>query len=310
VPVIGIVQVGRQAMADRYTYIPLIGIFIAVIWATRRWLPAAAIAVVACAACSFVQVKYWTNSLTLAQHAVAVAPDNDIAHEMLGLTLMERGERAGGERELLRTVDINPSNDRALLYLGRLRLSAGHAAEAIPLLERALRIKDLPETRASLAAARGNSDEATRMYEEALRRDPASTYLHNDFAALLALSGRDQQALEQYHEALRLSPNLYDAQMNLGALLSRLNRNAEAIEQFEAAARSHPRASEPHIYLALAYSNAGRLSDAIAEVETANAINPVESNRQFTDAVRIPFKPTNLTEYLAFLRSKTAGGRG
>ncbi|MDQ6799603.1 MAG: tetratricopeptide repeat protein [Acidobacteriota bacterium] len=307
VPVIGLIQVGRQAMADRYTYIPSIGIFIAVVWAARRWVPVFAIAAIACAVCSFIQVKYWTNSFTLFQHAVAVTPDNDVAHEMLGLTLVERGERAGGERELQKAIDLNATNYRALLALGRLRFSAGRREEAIPLFERALRIKDLPETRAALAAARGNVEEATRMYEEAIRRDPASTYLHNDFAALLAINGRDQQALEQYHEALRLTPDLYDAHMNLGALLSRMDRTNEAIEHFAEAGRAHPRASEPHIYLALAYANAGRLNDAIAEVTTALTIDPVEGNRQFSDAVRMPLKESNLRDYLAFLQQKARG---
>ena len=307
VPVIGLIQVGRQAMADRYTYIPSIGIFIAVVWTARKWLPLFAIAAIACAVCSFIQVKYWTSSYTLFQHAVAVTPDNDIAHEMLGLTLVERGERAGGERELQKAIDLNSANDRALLALGRLRFSAGHPEEAIPLFERALRIKDLPETRAALAAARGNAEEATRMYQEAIRRDPASTYLHNDFAALLALNGHDQEALAEYQEALRLTPDLYDAHMNIGALLSRLDRNNEAIEHFIEAGRAHPHASEPHIYLALTYANAGRLNDAIAEVTTALTIDPVESNRQFSDAVRMPLKESNLRDYLAFLQKKARG---
>ena len=309
VPVIGLIQVGRQAMADRYTYIPSIGIFIAVVWAARKWMPAFAIATVACAICSFIQVKYWTSSYTLFQHAAAVTPDNDIAHEMLGLTLMERGERAAGENELKKAIELNPANDRALLALGRLRYSAGRPQEAIPLFESALRIKDLPETRAALAAARGNVDEAARMYEEAIRRDPASTFLHNDFAALLASNGQDKRALAEYEEALRLTPDLYDAHMNIGALLTRLDRNDEAIQHFILAGRSHPHASEPHIYLALTYANAGRVSDAIAEVSTALTIDPVESNRQFSDAVRMPFKESNLRDYLAFLQQK-ASGRG
>ena len=123
----------------------------------------------------------------------------------------------------------------------------------------------------------------------------------------MAIIGRDQDALEQYHQALARMPDHYDAHMNLGALLSRLGRDAEAAEQFAAAANVRPDSPEPHVYLALAYANSGRIDSAIGEVNRAMAINPAQSNVDFTNAVRMPYKDSNIAEYLAFLRSRSRG---
>ena len=310
VPVIGIVQVGRQSMADRYTYIPLIGIFIAIVWLLSEikfTAVAAAIALVACGAVSYAQTANWKNSVTLSRHALRVTRNNDVAETILGVALAKRGERAAAEQHLQAAIKINPDNDEALRALGRLKLTSGHAVEAIPLLERASKLKPDAPTRAALAAARGDNAAAVKLYQQTIAEGEEAVDAHNDFAALLAKMGRDQEALAHYEEALRLMPDHYDARMNLGALLSRMGRDGEAIDQFEAAAKTRPDSSEPHVYLALVYANRGQLAAAINEVSYAMAADPVGSNREFTNAVRIPFKETNLRDYLAFLQQKARG---
>jgi len=311
VPVIGLVQVGRQAMADRYTYIPSIGIFIAIVFLIDR-LPVPRVALIVAttlvlaifAAMTFAQTRVWQNSTTLYRHAIDVTPNNDVAHTLLGEAYNGDGDSQSASREFEAAIAINPNNEEALRDFGRLKLATGHPAEAASLLERALKARDDASTRAALEAARGNVDAAIAAYAEAVREQPELADRHNDYAAMLARAGRDDEALAQYNEALRISPDQYDVRMNLGAILSRRNRNQDAIEQFNAAAAQRPASPEPHVYLALVYASQNRFNDAVSEVKAAMAIDHDLANTQLTNAVHIPPSPTNIDQYEAFLQSQ------
>jgi Flp pilus assembly protein TadD len=345
VPVIGLVQVGRQSMADRYTYIPTIGLFIAVCWlladlvSNKRLLIAVTTVIVAAyAAVTFVQVGYWRDSVTLFSHAVAVTSNNsfahttlarallqqgdvtraagelraavaaddgdDAAHNALGTTLSTLGDTAGAERELRRAIALNPRDPTYQRDLAELLVATGRTAEAIPLFESSAKMQADPQTLGALAAAREQVDESIRWYRAAVEAKPSSAELHNDLAAMLARKGEDGEAVTEYRQALHLNPHQYDAQMNLGAILSRLDRNDEAVEHFAAAAKERPKSSEPHVYLALVHAQGHRFAQAISEVSAALAIDPVTANSQFTNAVHIPFKETNLVDYREFLKTK------
>jgi tetratricopeptide (TPR) repeat protein len=345
VPVIGLVQVGRQSMADRYTYIPTIGLFLAASWLLadlvsnkRALIAAATVVVVFYAAVAFVQVGYWSDSVTLFSHAVAVTSNNsfarttlarallqegdvnkaaselraavaadesdDAAHNALGTTLSTLGDSSGAERELRRAIALNPRDPAYPRDLAELLVATGRTAEAIPLFESSAKIAADPQTLGALAAARDQVDASVRWYRASVAAKPSSADLHNDLAAMLARKGEDGEAVIEYRQALRLNPHQYDAHMNLGAILSRLDRNDEAIEHFAAAAAERPKSSEPHVYLALVHAQGHRFPQAIREVSAALAIDPVTANRQFTNAVRIPFKETNLVDYRELLKTK------
>jgi Tfp pilus assembly protein PilF len=345
VPVIGLVQVGRQSMADRYTYIPTIGLFLSASWLLadvvsnkRAMIGATAAIVMGYAAVAFVQVGYWNDSVTLFSHAVAVTSNNsfarttlarallqegdvdraagelraavaadesdDAAHNALGTTLSTLGDTAGAERELRRAMALNPRDAAYPRDLGDLLVATGRTAEAIPLFENSAKMNADPQTLAALAAARDQIDESIRWYRAATETKPSSAELHNNLAAMLARKGEDSEAVTEYRQALRLNSHQYDAQMNLGAILSRLDRNDEAIEHFAAAAKERPKSSEPHVYLALVHAQGHRFAQAISEVSAALAIDPAAANSQFTNAVHIPFKETNLADYREFLKSK------
>ena len=345
VPVIGVVQVGQQSMADRYTYLPLIGIFIAVVWLAIDLVPdrpslavAAAVVVAACAVLSYRQIGYWRDSFALFNHAAEVEPRgrvphqnlgaayltkldytsaanqfrqvialnaaDDNAHIGLGVALAGLGDRAAARREYDKAMALNPNNAEAYRNLGRLELADGNREAALKLLQKAAAMKPNDATMAALAAARGDDAEAIRRYREAAEKNPNDAEARNDLGALLARKGSDAEALQQYEAALRTAPDNYDAHMNLGALLSRMDRNAEAAQHFAAAAQQRPKLSEPHVYLAILYANMGRFADAVREARAAGAIDPAGANQQFTNAVRIPFKETNLQEYLGFLEQK------
>jgi len=349
VPVIGLVQIGHQAMADRYTYLPHVGLFIAIVWlvadfaASRPQLrtavaAASVVILVSLLVVARAQAAYWRDSITLFRHATILMPRNHIAHSNLGSAYLDKlqyveaesafrtsvrifdrnalahaglgaslrklGRLPAAERELRIAVAQDSKNDEILRQLGDVLIASGKREEALPLMQKALALRDDPRTRAELALARNDAAAAVASYEQAVRQDPESAELRNDFASALARQGRDQEALAQYQEALRIAPKQYDAHMNMGALLSRLERDAEAAAQFEAAAEERPSSPEPHVYLALINAKLGRFRQAEQEIETAMRIDEDAANTILTNAIRIPYKPTNIQEYLGFLKSQ------
>ncbi len=346
VPVIGIVQVGHEAMADRYTYIPLIGIFIAVAWWCAAVVPSrlaltagASVVLVTLAACTFHQVRYWRNGVLLFEHAQRVTDDNrfvreglarelleahdyrraaaefhaalgqavpgdDATHAGLGTALLQLGDPAGARREFETAVAMNPRNAVALRRLADLALADGRTADATRLLRRSAELNHDPSTLAVLAAASGNVDEAVALYRRAIARQPDKAEIHNDLAAVLSRSGREREALAEYEEALRIDPYQYEAQMNLGAMLTRLDRSDEAIGWFARAAAERPESAEPHVYLALMYARAKRNAEAIGEASTALRINPASANLQFSNALHMPLRESNLSGWIEYLRQQ------
>ena len=352
VPVIGLLQAGRQALADRFTYIPHIGLFIALVWSVARLAAArpqlrvalttaAALSIVALAAVAHAQVRYWSSSVPLFEHTLAVTSNsNKFAHVNLGAGLLDAGDYLGAERHYRQAigyqpaeivydglalahiglgrlddasaaahagVQANPNSADAFATLGSVELARGNTAEAQQALARSLQIKADPAVEARLALSRGNLTDARSKFEEAISAVPYDAGLRNDYAAVLARMGKDAEAQTQYGEALALSPNLYDARMNFGALLSRLERDEDAAQQFAEAARLRPRSPEPHVYLALLEAGRHRFDVARREIELAIAADHDASNRLLINAIRIPPRPTAIDEYLAFLRQQSGG---
>jgi tetratricopeptide (TPR) repeat protein len=352
VPVIGFLQAGQQAFADRFTYIPHIGLFIAIVWTAARLAVArpqlkatlstiAAVSIVVLAAVAHAQVGYWSSSVSLFEHALAVTSnDNKLAHVDLGGGLLEAGDYIGAERHYREAigyqpaevvydglalaligqgrideasvavnaaVKANPNSADALATLGSVELARGNNSGAEQALARSLQIKADPAVEGRLALSRGNFDHARAKLAEAVNVNPSDADLRNDYAVALARMGKDAEAQSEYGEALRLNPNLYDARMNYGALMSRLERDAAAAQQFAEAARLRPRSPEPHVYLALLEAGAHRFDVAGREIELAIAADHDASNRLLIHAFRIAPRPTAIDEYLAFLRQQSGG---
>ena len=340
VPVIGIVHVGHEAMADRYTYIPLIGIFIAIVWLIPyRAIFAAAIA--ALAVCTFFQIRYWRSGVELFEHAravvgndryvleglgtellwirdypraerefraaLAIAPHDDALHTGLGSALMQTGNVAGARSEFEAAVASNPNNATALRRLGDLELAGGNVESAVQLYKRSVAAKRDPSTLALLAALQGDVDRAVSLYREAIAQQPDKPEIRADLAAVLSRSGRDAEAVDAYEDALRADPHQYETLMNFATLLSRLGRNDDAIVKFTQAAAERPESPEPHVYLALVFAHLNRNEDALREAVAANQINPASANVEFTNAVRMPFSDTNLIGWIEYLRSGAQG---
>jgi tetratricopeptide (TPR) repeat protein len=201
VPVIGLVQVGAQSMADRYTYVPLIGIAIMVAWGavelTARWRYrtialtfAAAIALTGMTLLSYRQIGYWKNSLTLFEHALSVTEKNWLAHHNLGTALLRARQYEQARFHFTKTLELYPS------------------------------IAHTHHNLANALVALGQPDSAIVHYREALRLEPNFEEAHVNLGILLAQQNKTDEAMQHYREAIRINPRYAPAHYNLALLLS------------------------------------------------------------------------------------------
>ena len=222
VPVIGLVQVGDQAHADRYMYIPMVGLLVMLIWGAAEMLeklraktlaiPLAAAACVASAVVSWVQVGYWRNSETLFRRALAVTNDNKIAYNNLGNYLMASGRLSEALPYFETAVRIDPGFALARNNLGTALGRMGRVPDAIAQLQIAVRLwPDAPDPHANLGTAlaqAGRLPEAAAEFEAALRMEPNDAVVQSNLGlALSGIPGRLPDALRHLEEADRLRPN-------------------------------------------------------------------------------------------------------
>jgi tetratricopeptide (TPR) repeat protein len=289
VPVIGLVQVGRQAMADRYTYVPLVGVFMIAAWgvpdllarwpARRRVLPAvASIVIVLCAATARAQVRHWEDSLALWRHALEVDPANYYAHTGLGLLAADRGRTSEAMEHFSEAIRIAPDYAQAHDDLGLMLMKQGRMDEAIARYTVALQMDPaLAEAHNNLGAAlaaRSRRAEALTHYAEAVRLVPDDGTFRNNMGQALANQGRIEEAMAQFNEALRLRPDLAIAHDNLGLALVSRGRIDEAIAHYTDALRLNPGSAGTHNNLGIALSAHGKLDEAIAQYAEALRLGP------------------------------------
>jgi protein O-mannosyl-transferase len=265
-PVIGIIQVGAQARADRYMHLPMTGLAITLAWGVpallewarvvRAGMVLAALAVAslgACAATTWVQLSFWQNSETLFQHAVDVTPANYLAEHNLGSYLLDKpGRLEDSVTHLRAALQLRPDYPEALTDLASaLAQSPGGLPQAISLYQSAARI--LPNStiiRNNLAQAHYDfgislvkqslAADSIAQFEAALklRADDAET--HNNLAIALAQTGHAKDAERHFRETLRIKPDYADAHLNLGITLANAGRTAEALTELEVAYRLQP----------------------------------------------------------------------
>jgi protein O-mannosyl-transferase len=255
VPVIGLVQVGLQSMADRYTYLPLVGLSLAVVWGVadfvkgRYFLRAisAALAVVvllALSANAYRQVGYWRSSQTLFEHTLAVTRGNYIIHNNLGVTLAGQGRHEEAISHYRKALAIAPDYPDAHANLGKELLKSGKFGEALPHLVEALRLKsDQPQVHADLGvllAAQGNFEEARQHLQESLRLSPQNPEGHSNLCFVLQRMGRLDEAINHCSEALRLKSDLLDARFNLGTALAAQGKKADAVVELSRVLAANP----------------------------------------------------------------------
>jgi Flp pilus assembly protein TadD len=241
VPVIGLVQAGAVAMADRFTYLPSLGILIPVIWSvnelTWRWrqrrvvlLVAGGAATLLCIGMTQQQLGYWRDSETLFRHALAVTRNNYFAHNNLGTALDEKGRTAEAISQFQEAIQLAPDFVEAHYNLGIALLEQGQIDEAIGQFQEALRLKpDYTEAYYNLGNAflsRGRIDSAIHQFQEAIRLKPDYAEAHNNLGTALGMKDQIDEAIGQFQEALRLKPDDTKARNNLAHALEIKNAPA------------------------------------------------------------------------------------
>lgn len=289
VPMIGLVQVGDQAMADRYTYIPSIGLLILTVWGAhelarrgpRPVITASVTGVTALALCiglTHRQLGYWRDSETLFRHAIAITGDNFRAQYVLGVILDDKGRLDEAMEHLEEAVRLRPfsvpAHNRLGIVLGRKK----QIDEAIHEFREAIRLKpDSAEAHSNLGSAllaKGQLGEAMSQFQEAIRLAPDSAEAHYNLGLLLGGLGRNDEAIFQLQEAIRLQPDDPDAHYNLGIAYTIKGRIDEAIGQFREAIRLKPDYAQAHNNLGIILGRHGQIDKAIRQLQEAIRLNP------------------------------------
>jgi protein O-mannosyl-transferase len=256
VPVIGLVQVGAQTMADRFFYIPSIGLFIALVFgladiAERRrvapWLGAAITGVVllVLATLTNAQVHRWRDSFTLFEHTLAVTPPNRRIEYDLGVAFAERNRYDEAAPHFEKALQIRPNDYMSLLYMGITRFHQGRLPEAIEYAQVAIRSQaDSPRAHDLLGMAlakQNRNDAALDEMRRAVELAPKDADIRNDLGLALAQLGRIPEAIDEFREAVRLDPDkAASAHANLGWALLTSGKASESIPEFEAALHLQP----------------------------------------------------------------------
>lgn len=255
VPVVGLLQVGGQAYADRYTYLPQIGVYLMVAWGVaelgRSWpyrrvlLGAGAVLVLAVLGIrAHDQTRYWRDSLTLWTHTLDCTKENHLAHLNLGATLADQGKLDEAIAHYQLAVQIKPQYAEAHYNLG------------------------------VALAAQGKSDEAIARYEQALRFKPDYADAHNNLGNALLAQGRLSDAVQHYQRAIQFKPLLAEGHYNLGNALTRQGRLEEAMQSYRRAVEIRPGYADAHFNWANRLAEAGRLDEAIEHYQQAIRLKP------------------------------------
>jgi len=255
VPVIGLVQVGLQSMADRYTYVPLIGLFIMIAWGvhdiSKGWKNQkiilgifAGILLFALSVCTWVQVKYWRNSETLFEYALKVTKNNWFAHYSLAKTSQKKGNIDEAIQHYQDALRIMPIDQWIHKDYGLLLAAQGNIGEAISHFQTALQL-DPSDAKAREflemnLGFRGNIKDAISHYRNALRLNPSDPYIHYLLGEALAKQGNFDESLTHLKEALRIKPNFAEAHNGIGIVFASRGNLPDAIFHFHEALKIKP----------------------------------------------------------------------
>jgi tetratricopeptide (TPR) repeat protein len=267
-PVIGLVQVGSQSMADRYTYIPLIGVFIAGVWGVSDLLAgwdrrkailatAGGAVVLACAGATWTQLGYWKDEVVLYRHTLETTTGNYVLLNNLGCLLVERGDRKGAVRSFEEALRVWPKSSAAESNLGDVLADLGRFPEAVAHLERALVL------------------------------DPRNARAEMNLARAVGSLGEVEEAIRHYERALTLDPRLAKAYYNVGYLLVQLGRVDEGWRHYTDGLRLDPASASTHNKIGLAFAERGLLEQAAYCFRQALAVDPGFEDAQFNLGVAL-----------------------
>ncbi len=281
VPVIGLVQVGIQSMADRYTYVPLIGLFVMITWGVSdlagRWhyrYRKEGVAIVSAILLSILivvtwfQLRHWTNSITLFKHAINVTDNNSVAHNNLGIALAERGKIDEAIDHYTRALKIKPDYAKAHYNLGNALGKQGRKAEAIDHYTKALKIKpDYVKAHYNLGVVLAEKekkyDRALFHFRESLRFKPEYPDALMNIGTIFVKRGDVNMAIDYFLKTLRIQPDNLRAHLNLGSVFLQEGETDKAISHFRESLRIDSNHPEANYCLGLVLAKCGDIDEAI-----------------------------------------------
>ena len=324
VPVIGLVQIGGQSIADRYTYISYIGLFIMIAWGLSELLlkwpyrkialgVSMLIVLTAMGIAAHRQVSYWKNSSTLFSHALAVTENNYIAYTGLADDLRTSGKTALAIEHYNKALQIAPGHADAVLGLGCALVNEGNLERAAEYLKKSLQLKpDHALAHYNLGIAlqkQGRFAESLDSFTRAVQLDPGSAEAHNNLGNLLVLNGRVYEAIEQFRIAIRLKPDWYAPANNLAWLIATRYelKDYDMNEPIGLANRACELTNyrDPAVMgtLAAAYASAGKFTEAIDTVQKAMTAADAAGRQEIKGALQ--YHLTFYTQGKAYLEDIT-----
>ena len=290
VPVIGLVQVGLQGMADRYSYLPLVGLFVAICWESySRALPSArgrvvggagaVCVVITLALLTWNQSGYWKDTVTLFNRVIAVDPRNFLAYNMLGSNYLVLGDPVRAKPLFRRSLELKSSYAEARYNLGLALARLGEREEAIATFTAVIRANPKDEegffNRGRLLLEQGKAEEALRDFDAARALAPAQMQIHYRRGLALARLERYDEAAAAFAAAAALAPQNVEAIYNQGRALDAAGSPEEAIACYRAALGLKPDFAEAHNMLGVVLAERGRLSEALGHFSEAVRLAPL-----------------------------------
>ncbi len=255
VPVIGLVQSGAQAMANRYMYIPMLGLLIIVGWAVKDYIekqPRAKIAAIILGAAVLssllvltrTQVRHWQNSLTLFGYTLNVTGDNPVAENSYGCALFEENRLKEAEQHLSKAVRLAPAFVTAITNLAKVYMEQGRYNEAVASLYEVIKHNEATaDTYYNMATVLGiqkKYDEAIKYFKKALELNPNDPDTHKRMGIVLLVAGKNNEAIAYLNESLRISGSQVEVYTNLGTAYSQLGQYETAIQNWARALELQP----------------------------------------------------------------------
>jgi protein O-mannosyl-transferase len=268
VPVIGLVQVGSQSMADRYMYLPSIGLYLALVWTVREQLGpeprtrtvalgATAAALIACLVLTVRQVAHWRNSVTLLTQAERVTPPNIVTLNNLAVALLKEGRTNEANQRVFKSLEVAPLEELTWRNAG------------------------------SMAFREGRLEEALGYYRSGLKLRPQSPQLNFNAGVVLDGLGKPAEAIEHYRLAILVHPAYLQARMNLAQALIMTGDSPGAITNYVEIVRMHPDFAPAHSQLGKLYLDRGQTNQAVQHLKQALQLRPddAEARRQLALAL-------------------------
>ncbi len=300
VPVIGIIQLGHQAMADRYVYVPLIGIFIMIAWTFAPWTKgifhqkkiigsATIILILSLTMGTWLQTRYWRNTLSLFERVIEISPNYTLAYYNMGVALRREGRRIEAFQYFSRAVAMSPDFAEANFFMGLFLSEMNQTTEAMAYYQKVLAKKpDMAEARLNLSQLlikAGKWDESEKELHTILSIRPNDAEAFNSLGNLYMRKNQPDEAIRYYLEAIRNNPVSPLFHNNLGAAYEKKSDFNNALKYYSEAIRLAPSTIEAYNNIAVMFFKNGNVDEAFRYFDTALRINPNQAQTYYNMAV-------------------------